>query len=53
MLRRMTPDGGRIDDHALSTWRGRFPRRSDGAGLLFVVFLMFVLIRLSGCMGAF
>jgi hypothetical protein len=52
MLRRTTPDGGRLDNAALSSWRGRLPHHSSSAGLLFVIVFVLLFARLSGCLGA-
>ncbi|MEQ8272935.1 MAG: hypothetical protein RMA76_10115 [Deltaproteobacteria bacterium] len=49
MLHRLTPDGGRIDDHALDRWRALAPRSADGASLLLVALVLFAFLRVCGC----
>ncbi|MEQ9500469.1 MAG: hypothetical protein RIT81_26580 [Deltaproteobacteria bacterium] len=49
MLHRLTPDGGRIDDHALDRWRALAPRSADGANLLLVVLVLLAFLRIAGC----
>ncbi len=49
LLHRLTPDGGRIDDHALDRWRALAPRSSDGANLLLVVLVLLAFLRIAGC----
>ncbi len=49
MLRRTTPDGGRIDDAAL-THGYCGARRHDGGALVLALLLVLFVARLAGCL---